>query len=380
MRPAAGSRSESIEPTDVDTKPIENERTLGPVASRGGAEAVATLPRSPQLGLPGFVHRSRRLHVGRRALTAVSGWTRDLDRSPAAGLSAPRFALAAASLLASASLVTWADGLNWTPDRMLLVFLPPALIMRRTTRYLKDFVPFVLLIVAYAECRGLAHLISPHPFYRPQLDLERAIFGVVPAQWLQEHYWLGHTQWYDTLAGQLLRLHFVVPPVLAFVLWVKRRALFARFAASMVVLSFAAAAVFVVFPAAPPWAAAKAGLLPHVLKLPQISAADVSSAGLSAHSLSVASAIPGNPYAAIPSLHAGYAFLVFLTVAAILLRRGGRFRWPLVALAFAYPALQSLAVVYTGNHYVIDIAIGFAFAFAAFAATNRIWRRLGLPG
>src|SRR5207248_683114 len=45
-----------------------------------------------------------------------------------------------------------------------------------------------------------------------------------------------------------------------------------------------------------------------------------------------------------------------------------------------YPVLQSVAVVYTGNHYVIDIAIGYAFAFAVFVATNRVWRRLGLPG
>jgi Pyruvate/2-oxoacid:ferredoxin oxidoreductase gamma subunit len=59
------------------------------------------------------------------------------------------------------------------------------------------------------------------------------------------------------------------------------------------------------------------------------------------------------------ALHAGYAFLVFLTVASIVLRHGGRFRWPLVAAAFMYPLLQSLAVVYTGNHYVVDIAIGF---------------------
>jgi membrane-associated phospholipid phosphatase len=359
----------------MDPKSIENEHTLGPVAARGAAQAAAAvLPRTPRFALPGFAYLGSR----RGATGALARWTHDLDRSPAAGLTAARLSAAAAVLLLSASLVTWSDGLDWTPDRMLLVFLAPALVMRRTSRYLADFVPFALLIVAYAECRGVAHLIAPHPFYRPQLDLERAIFGVVPAQWLQEHFWHGHTHWYDTLADGLLRLHFVVPPVLAFALWVKRRALFARFAVSMVVLSFAAAAVFVVFPAAPPWAAAKAGLLPHVVKLPPSSPADVSSAGLS-HTFSAASAIPGNPYAAIPSLHAGYAFLVFLTVASILLRRGGRFRWPLVALAFAYPLLQSLAVVYTGNHYVIDIAVGFAFAFAAFVATNRLWRRLGLP-
>jgi membrane-associated phospholipid phosphatase len=364
----------------VDNKPIENERTLGPVVARGAAEAVAALPYMPYSALPGYAQGSRRFRLQRRALGLVVSWSRGLDWSPAAGLTPERVAFAGIALLASASLVTWSDGLDWTPERMLLVFLAPALVMRRTTRFLSDSVPFALLIVAYAECRGLAHLIAPHPFYRPQLDLERALFRVVPAQWLQEQFWLGQAHWYDGLSTQLMRLHFVVPPMLAFGLWVKRRALFARFAASIVALSFAAAAIFAVFPAAPPWAAAKAGLLPHVVKLPQSSAPHVSSAGLSSHTFSVASVIPGNPYAAIPSLHAGYAFLVFLTVASILLRRGGRYRWPLVGVAFSYPLLQSLAVVYTGNHYVIDIAIGFAFAFAAFIATNRVWRRLGLPG
>jgi membrane-associated phospholipid phosphatase len=180
------------------------------------------------------------------------------------------------------------------------------------------------------------------------------------------------------LADQLLRVHFVVPPVLAFLLWVRSRARFFRFAASMIVLSFAAAAVFAVYPAAPPWAAAQAGLLPGVVKLPHPFGADVSTAGLTAHS-SLGNLVPGNPYAAIPSLHAGYAFLAFLTVASLLLRSGLRFRRPLAALCFAYPLLQSLAVVYTGNHYVVDIVIGDLFALGAFVLTNRAADRLGLP-
>ena len=310
---------------------------------------MATLPRSPALPQFGLGGRSWRLP------------------------------LAFVALAASASLVTWSDGLDWTPDRMLLIFLPPALVLRRGVRYLRDFAPFALLIFAYAECRGLAHVIAPHPFYRPQLWLERTIFGVVPAQWLQQELWHGTTQWYDRMANVFLQLHFIVPPLLAFVLWVKRRALFFRFASSMVLLSFAAAVVFAAFPAAPPWAAAQAGYLPGVVKLPQASAPDVSSAGLSPHTFSVATVIPGNPYAAIPSLHAGYAFLVFLTVAGLVLGGRGRFRRTIVALCALYPLVQAFAVVYTGNHYVIDIVIGFAFATGAFVATNRLWRRFALP-
>ena len=51
-----------------------------------------------------------------------------------------------------------------------------------------------------------------------------------------------------------------------------------------------------------------------------------------------------------------------------------RARHPLAGLCFLYPAAQSLAVVYTGNHYVVDIAIGFAFAWAAYALTKRAFR------
>jgi hypothetical protein len=284
-----------------------------------------------------------------------------------AGLRLPsaRAAGAAAAFIAAAAAVTWADGLDWTPDRVLLVFLAPALVLGRGRRYLLDFVPFALLIMLYAECRGLAHLASPHPFYRPQLWLERHLFGGVPAVWLQEHFWHGSMTWYDAAAAKILNLHFVVPPLVAFALWVRGRRLFYRFATGMVVLSFASAVVFLVYPSAPPWAAAQAGML-DVVKLPPVN--DVSSLGS-------ATPAPANPYAAIPSLHAGYAFLVALTVAGLLLGSRMRLRRTLAGLCFLYPLAQALAVIYTGNHYVVDIVIGCAFATGAYLVTNRAFSR-----
>ena len=277
-----------------------------------------------------------------------------------------RTAAAALALVASATAVTWADGLDWTPDRMLLVYLAPALVLGRTRRYLLDFVPFALLILLYAECRGLAHIVSPRPFYGPQLWLERHLFGGVPAAWLQERFWHGSMHWYDAAAAKVLNLHFVVPPAVGFGLWLRRRALFFRFATSVLVLSFASAVVFFAYPSAPPWAAAHAGLL-DVVKLPPVN--DVSSLGSGTPA-------PANPYAAIPSLHAGYAFLVALTLAGLLVRSRLRLRRTLACLCFAYPLVQATAVVYTGNHYVVDILIGFAFATGAYVVTNRIFARL----
>jgi hypothetical protein len=297
----------------------------------------------------------------------------DLDLRPGVALPSPRVELprirvaaAMVALVVSASAVTWVDGLDWTPDRVLLVFLAPAVALGRTRRYLVDFVPFALLILLYAECRGLAHVVSPHPFYRPQLWLEQHLFGGVPAAWLQERLWHGSMTWYDAVAAKLLNLHFVVPPVVAFGLWVRRRALFFRFACSMLMLSFASAVVFFVYPSAPPWAAARVGLL-DVVKLPPVN--DVSSLASTTHA-------PTNPYAAIPSLHAGYAFLVALTLAGLALRSRLPLRRFLAGLCFLYPIAQAIAVIYTGNHYVVDIVIGCIFATGAYLVTNRAFARM----
>ena len=48
-------------------------------------------------------------------------------------------------------------------------------------------------------------------------------------------------------------------------------------------------------------------------------------------------------------------------------------------IAALYPLLQSFAVVYTGNHYVVDLLIGFAYATASVLAVDWFWRRRGWP-
>ena len=67
-------------------------------------------------------------------------------------------------------------GLSLTPDRYVLVLLAPALVLGCGRRFVLDFVPFVVLIVMYEECRGIAHTLHPHPYYLPQLDAEKALF------------------------------------------------------------------------------------------------------------------------------------------------------------------------------------------------------------
>ncbi|KAL2175476.1 PAP2 superfamily-domain-containing protein [Thermothelomyces heterothallicus CBS 202.75] len=68
-----------------------------------------------------------------------------------------------------------------------------------------------------------------------------------------------------------------------------------------------------------------------------------------------------NQYAAMPSLHFGYSFLVGLTVAAMPLRKRGRLGWrrlAIVCIGMIYPAIILTAIVATANHYVLDAVAG----------------------
>lgn len=278
--------------------------------------------------------------------------------------------LAGAGFAAALALLIGVFGLALTAERMLLVLLVPALVLRRGRVFLRDFAPFVALIILYAEFRGLAHSWRPVPYYVPQLDAEKLLFGGhVPADVLQNHLWHGAARWYDHLVVDVTRVHSIVPYVVAFGLWLKRRALFYRFAATMLVLSFAAAAVFALFPAAPPWAASQAGY--------GITVSRIGHAPSSLPYLTVFHYVDSNPYAAIPSLHAGYAFMLFFFVA--LLAWPTRRRWTVIGLAALYPLAQSFAAVYTGNHYVVDLLIGYAFAAGAVLGVRAFWRSRGWP-
>ncbi|KAK3393950.1 PAP2 superfamily-domain-containing protein [Podospora didyma] len=68
-----------------------------------------------------------------------------------------------------------------------------------------------------------------------------------------------------------------------------------------------------------------------------------------------------NQYAAMPSLHFGYSFLIGLTIATIPLRGRGRLGWKRLAAIFIgmiYPAIILAAIVSTANHFILDAVAG----------------------
>jgi hypothetical protein len=76
-----------------------------------------------------------------------------------------------------------------------------------------------------------------------------------------------------------------------------------------------------------------------------------------------------NPYAAVPSMHAGYA----LVVGAALLRQGHHLLTRLAGVA--YPALVVLVIVGTGNHFFFDAVTGALVDILATAIAALLLRR-----
>jgi hypothetical protein len=280
-----------------------------------------------------------------------------------------RVATLVLAYLAGLGAMILVKGVFLSADRYFLILLVPALALRTGRAYIRDFLPFILLVLAYEEARGVAHLLHPSPFYEPMLLLDRWIgLGEIPTVRLQGVLWQGHLQWYDHALSLLDRLHFIVPPTLLLLIWLERREVYYRCAATLVTVSFAGALTFLAFPAAPPWLASKHELIPHVARIGYI---EGGSSPVATSKSWIEAQILSNPVAAVPSLHAAYALLVLLFAYAW---RGRIAAW----IAAPYTAGMWFTIVYLADHYVVDIIVGAAYALACWYLVPGLFRHTPL--
>ncbi|KAK4117119.1 integral membrane protein [Canariomyces notabilis] len=88
-----------------------------------------------------------------------------------------------------------------------------------------------------------------------------------------------------------------------------------------------------------------------------------------------------NQYAAMPSLHFGYSFLIGLTIATAPLRKRGRLGWKrlaMVCMGMVYPAIILVAIVATANHFVLDAVAGACACLLAWKANAALLNLLPL--
>jgi membrane-associated phospholipid phosphatase len=153
---------------------------------------------------------------------------------------------------------------------------------------------------------------------------------------------------------------------LGYVLWLKDRAVFRRFAAALLTMSFASFIFFLLIPVAPPWLASIQGYLPHVEKIIDHT--------LPSNTTWFYQHLNPNKVAAFPSLHQAFPVLGLFYAARLF----GARAWPLLTPLALWCLLVCFSIVYLGEHYVIDAVGGAAVALGAFVAVEWVSARLGL--
>jgi membrane-associated phospholipid phosphatase len=236
-------------------------------------------------------------------------------------------------------------------------------------RLIKDWLPIIGALLAYDLLRGVADGNAFPIHWEAPIDADKVLgLGQVPTIRLQDAvYTPGHLHFWDYAAFSFWFSHFFATLLTGVLIWLYAYRWFHRFAACVVLLAAMGLVTYVVFPAAPPWLAGQHDYLPHTFR---ITHAVVNNLPVPKASAMFQQGTEwGNDVAAVPSLHAGYTMLICL----FLWPRLGR-RWR--PLLVAYPIGMGLSLVYLGEHYLIDILLGWAYAAVAIYAVNRAAERL----
>ncbi len=263
-------------------------------------------------------------------------------------------------------------GAYFTPDRWLILLLVGAVVMGRAMAFLRDWVPVVFLIAGYEFMRKLAgQMVAEQGRYvhvRELIEADRAIFGGhLPTLWIQNRFHdPGQVHWYDYVSLLFYALHFVFPLAFAFMLWLTRKERFWQFSLTFLLMTYAAFAFFLYYPAAPPWFADKYGYVEGVQwPAGQAFQAMVPQQYDNFDTFKIWDNVSGNSVAAMPSLHAGFPWLVLLFAVKFYGRRG--------LLFLPYSPILWFSIVYLGHHWVVDILAGVAWATVCFVAMQFTW-------
>jgi hypothetical protein len=234
---------------------------------------------------------------------------------------------------------------------------------------LLEWMPLLALLVAYDYVRGAVGGATWEAHIDPQIAFDKVVgLGQIPTVWLQEHLWHdGHLHVWDYAIWFVYMSHFFTIWIVAAVLWRVAHDRFRPYVALLVLTTVAALLTYWLYPAQPPWMAAQNGDIGAVTRIvPEVWGQ------LGVHTAKSVWEGHGdlvNLVAAMPSLHASYPFMLLL------------FFWPagwiVRAILGCYTLAMAFTLVYGGEHFVIDLVVGYCFTTIAFLIVTyapRAWR------
>jgi hypothetical protein len=281
-------------------------------------------------------------------------------------------------LIASLVVYYFVAGIPWSLD-WVFVYVTAGIIISslgsgvKWKRLVVDWLPLFLVLYVYGVLRGYASHPLFGPFVKPQVWFDTHVFGgLAPTVQLQRWLYSPGLHFWDYLVWCCYMSHFFVSFIIAGVLWKTNYPKFRRFVPLFVGLTFLGYCTYVLYPAMPPWMAGGAlpqypfHYIPHLSRIIPIVLHHL-------HFNRGASVFTGgdsfdNNVAAMPSLHGAYPMLIclFFWKGASTTKR--------IVLA-TYPICMAFTLVYTGEHFVIDIFMGWLYAAVTFYVGSKLLNR-----
>ncbi len=239
-------------------------------------------------------------------------------------------------------------------------------VSRGARRFLLDWLPVFIVLFVYDAIHNRIGPLLPGAHTLPQIHAEEALLGApVPTVRLQQAlYSAAHPHWWDFVALAVYTSHFFVPVLIGLGLWIRGRARYLRFMTGFVGMTTLGYITYVLFPAVPPWLASQHGDLAPTHRLVRELWDHLGRHDLA--SLFSGTNIYANDVAAIPSLHGAYPVMIAL------------FFWKSTrrvvrAALVLYAVVMAFVLVYSAEHYVVDILLGWLYAIVTAFAMRRLW-------
>jgi membrane-associated phospholipid phosphatase len=259
-------------------------------------------------------------------------------------------------------------GVTWQAKALLPAVLVALLAtFARTVNDVKVWLFYVAGFMAFLHLRTLADETGiPHQVSYPIVMDQFLFLGHVPTAWLQDRFYeLGRTGPLEIALMVVYASFFFSPHLVSIAIWSLRPALFPLVPLALMATFLTGVVIYFLVPTVPPWLAYSKGEGPEMIRLVPLVTAEVSPDSYDR----VANHVGGNDVGAMPSLHMAITVVVALTAA--------RFGPIAGAAGWLYVALMGLALVYFGEHYVIDLIAGIVLALLVWRACSRVFRDRG---
>jgi membrane-associated phospholipid phosphatase len=240
--------------------------------------------------------------------------------------------------------------LGWGLFAVLAVLVVP---MGRARGLVAAFVPYGLTWFVFTFLRSLAdETVLAKTLNTKVPSFERWIFnGELPTVTLQAEFYTPHElhvwDYYFTFVHWS---YFLIPHTVALYLWWKHPARFRQYLTAMILLLTVGLMIYFLIPTNPPWMSPPPINSPVPTPVLRIMEPIAESIGGGLYQASYKVVGESNPIAAMPSIHFAITFLLVWVA-----RDSGRL-WSI--LAWVYALSMGAALVYLGEHYVIDIVVG----------------------